>query len=78
MADSLDTVFGQLMEIVGDDGVFQWRYNVLYNIALVMVASVLYNSMLFAFAKPDHWCQVPGREQWNFTTEEWKNMTLPR
>ncbi|XP_026477381.1 carcinine transporter-like [Ctenocephalides felis] len=26
---------------------------------------------------PDHWCYVPGRENTNFTLQEWKNITLP-
>lgn len=78
MSESLDTAFGHLMEIVGNDGVFQLRYSILYNIALVLIASILYNGVLFAFAKQDHWCHVPGRDQFNLTAEEWKEMTLPR
>lgn len=77
-ADSLDTAFEKLMKTVGNDGVFQLRYNIMYNIALVFVASIIYNSMLFTFAKQDHWCHVPGRQHLNLTDDQWKNLTVPR
>lgn len=78
MSDSLDVAFVQLMETVGYDGVFQMRFNIMFNVCLVLVASIIYNSMLFAFAKQDHWCHVPGRDRTNFTDAEWKNFTVPR
>lgn len=73
-----DAVFDQIMEMVGDDGVFQKRFNYLFNIGVVFCAALLYNNMLFALNTPDHWCHVPGREQTNYTLEQWKNLTLPR
>lgn len=73
-----DAVFDQIMEMVGDDGRFQKRFNYLFNIGVVFCAALLYNNMLFALNTPDHWCHVPGRDSTNYTLEQWKNLTLPR
>lgn len=73
-----DAIFDRIMETVGDDGPFQRRFNYIFNIGLVFCASLVYNNMLFALSTPEHWCYVPGRENTNFSVEEWKKYTLPR
>lgn len=78
MSDAFDAAIDSLMETVGYNGPFQRRFNILFNVVMVLFASVAYNSMIFTFATPDHWCHVPGREHTNLTADEWKHATVPR
>lgn len=73
-----DAIFDKIMEMVGDDGPFQKRFNYIFNVGMVISAAMVYMNMILVLNVPDHWCFVPGREQTNFSMEEWKNLTLPR
>lgn len=57
---------------------FQRRFNWLFNVGLVMCVSMSYMNIIMALSEPKHHCQVPGRESYNLTVDEWKNLTLPR
>ncbi|GLV42087.1 uncharacterized protein CBL_04954 [Carabus blaptoides fortunei] len=37
-----------------------------------------YLNIILVLSVPDHWCHIPGRENTNYTLEEWKNLTLPK
>lgn len=79
MADNaFDAAFDRLMHSVGYSGPFQRRFNILFNCAMVVFASFLYNSMIFTFAMPDHWCHVPGQADTQMTDAQWKHATVPR
>lgn len=78
MAENQDAAFDKIMERVGDNGNFQKRFNWIFNVGLVLCASMAYMNIVLALSVPDHWCHVPGREKTNYTEEEWKNLTLPR
>lgn len=71
-------VFEKIMQKVGDSGPFQRRFNYLFNIGLVICASMVYMNLILALNVPNHWCHVPGREHANMSEELWKNLTLPR
>lgn len=73
-----DAAFDQIMETVGNNGRFQKTFNVVFNVGLVICASMAYMNIILALNVPDHWCHVPGREHTNFTQDEWKALTLPR
>lgn len=73
-----DRRFDMVMERVDYQGRFQRRFNVVFNFILVMVASLSYLNIILALSVPDHWCHIPGRENTNYTLEEWKNLTLPK
>lgn len=75
---SQDAAFDEVMEIVGNSGPFQNRFNTLYNGLMVIFGAMLARSFLISMNAPDHWCFVAGRENTNFTIDEWKNLTLPR
>lgn len=72
-----DAVFDRIMESVGDNGHFQKRFNLIFNIGLVLCASMAYMNVILALSVPDHECYVPGMEFFNFTVAEWRNLTLP-
>lgn len=76
MAD--DSAFDKVMELAGDEGPFQTRFNYIFNAGLVICASMVYMNIILALNVPEHWCHVPGREHTNFSLEEWKHLTLPR
>lgn len=72
-----DAIFDKIMESIGNNGSFQKRFNILFNIILSFLAAMPENNIVLAMSIPDHWCHVPGRENTNFTLQEWKNITLP-
>lgn len=73
-----DTIFDQIMEMVGDDGPFQKRFNCIFNTGMVVCGSLAYMNIILALNAPDYWCHVPGREHTNYSIEQWKHLTLPR
>lgn len=76
--ESHDSIFDKFMEMAGDDGPFQRRFNYIFNAGMVVFASLAYMNVILALNVPEHWCHVPGREFTNYTIEEWKHITLPR
>lgn len=77
MADH-DAAFDKVMEIVGNDGPFQARFNYIFNAAMVVFGGMSFMNIILALNVPDHWCYVAGRENTNYTLEQWKYLTLPR
>nr|CAD7406605.1 unnamed protein product [Timema cristinae] len=73
-----DMMFEQIMNKIGSRGKFQKRFNYLFNMFFVMLASMPYYNFVLAMAVPDHWCHVPGRNGTNYTLDQWKEITLPR
>ncbi|XP_026479557.1 carcinine transporter-like [Ctenocephalides felis] len=78
MPHDKDAVFDKVMQSVGDDGAFQKRFNYFYNTAMVALTVMPYINIVMMMAVPDHWCHVPGRNETNYSLEEWKALTLPR
>lgn len=76
--ESHDSIFDKFMEMAGDDGPFQKRFNYIFNAGMVVFGSLAYMNIILALNVPEHWCHVPGREFTNYTINEWKQMTLPR
>ncbi|XP_062702203.1 beta-alanine transporter isoform X1 [Aedes albopictus] len=74
-----DAVFDGILEKVGNDGRFQRRFNLIFNMGAIIFASMSYMSIILALNKPPHNCHVPGMERFNISDAEmWKNLTLPR
>lgn len=78
MGDNHDSAFDKIMEMTGNDGPFQRRYNYIYNFGMVGIAGMAFMNIILALNVPDHWCHIPGRENTNYSLEQWKNLTLPR
>ena len=76
--DHSEGAFEEVMQEVGNNGPFQRRFNYLFNIGLVVCASMVYMNIILAMNVPDFWCHVPGRENTSMSLELWKNLTLPR
>ena len=77
MADQEDIAFDKIMETVGNDGKFQKVFNHFYNVGLVCFASMAFMNIIMVLNEPDHTCKVPGREIYDLSIDEWKNLTLP-
>lgn len=73
-ADSFD----RIMERVGNEGRFQLRYNITFNMGMAIFGSLIYYNIIMAMNAPDHWCHVPGRELTNLTVDQWRALALPR
>ncbi|KAJ9573947.1 hypothetical protein L9F63_008689, partial [Diploptera punctata] len=69
--------FEMVMERVGMKGKFQLRFNLIYNMLFPMLFALPCFNILLAISVPQHWCHVPGREDTNFTLEQWKQRTIP-
>ncbi|XP_043224904.1 organic cation transporter 1-like [Amphibalanus amphitrite] len=76
MAPRVD--FDDILEMVGNENWFQRRliFVLVYPVSFLLAWMVL--NILFMVSVPDHWCYVPGREMYNMTLEQWKNLTIPR
>jgi OCT family organic cation transporter-like MFS transporter 4/5 len=77
MSEEDDQAFDRILEMVGNDGKFQLIFNRVFNVGLVTFATMAYMNIFLALTPPDHNCHVPGRESFNLSLEEWKNLTLP-
>ncbi|CAO1419238.1 unnamed protein product [Diamesa serratosioi] len=77
MAEVEDVAFDRIMELVGNDGKFQKVFNHFFNVGLVMFASMAYMNIVMVLNEPEHTCHVPGRSNFNVTTDLWRNLTLP-
>ncbi|EAT45535.1 AAEL003192-PA [Aedes aegypti] len=74
-----DAAFDRIMESVVDDGPFQKRYNLIFNVIGVMFFAMTVVNVLLILTVPEHNCMVPGKEQYNVSAiERWRNLTLPR
>lgn len=70
--------FDEIIELVGNKGTFQQRFNYIFNVGMVIFGGMSFMNMILALNVPQHWCHVPGREHTNYTLEQWKELTLPR
>uniref|UniRef100_A0A336MX72 CSON006225 protein n=1 Tax=Culicoides sonorensis TaxID=179676 RepID=A0A336MX72_CULSO len=70
-------IFDRIMEMVGNDGKFQRRFNFLFNFSICMFVSMAFMNIMLVLNDPDHWCFVPGREKTNYSIEEWRDLVLP-
>ncbi|PSN43705.1 hypothetical protein C0J52_18633 [Blattella germanica] len=70
--------FDEVLEHVGSEGRFQHRFNYLYNMFFTFLFAMPCFNIYLAFTIPGHWCHVPGRNETNYTLEEWKQLTLPK
>ena len=73
-----EDIFDSLMEHIGMDGTFQFRFKLLFNMAFILTVAMPTFNIMLAVTLPNHWCHVPGRNETNYTLEEWKSLTLPR
>jgi len=73
-----DDPFQALMEKAGDHGRYQTLYNYVFVAGLAFAGAMTYMNIILALNIPDHWCDVPGREQTQFTVDEWRELTLPK
>lgn len=70
--------FALVMEKVGFGGRFQIVYNTVFVLGLSFFGGMIYMNIILALNVPDHWCNVPGMNNTNFTLDEWRTITLPR
>lgn len=77
MADSESAIFDRIMETVGNDGKFQKRFNFLFNFSICIMVSMSFMNVMLVLNDPVHWCHVPGQNQTNLTTEQWRELVLP-
>jgi hypothetical protein len=76
--DDEEDIFEALMGHIGMDGKFQSLFNLVFNTAFGLTATMCVSNIVLALAKPNHWCHVPGRNETNYTAAEWRSLTVPR
>lgn len=69
--------FDEILAVVGVNGPFQKKYNIVYNFIFSILAALPFMNLVMALSAPEHWCYVPGREFTNFSVEEWRELTVP-
>lgn len=66
-----DAAFDRIMESIGNDGPFQRRYNIIFNVIAVLFFAMCVVNVLLILAVPDHRCSIPAmvnathNERWN-------------
>uniref|UniRef100_A0A182QL49 Major facilitator superfamily (MFS) profile domain-containing protein n=1 Tax=Anopheles farauti TaxID=69004 RepID=A0A182QL49_9DIPT len=58
-ADGSDAAFDRIMETIGNDGPFQRRYNIIFNVTAVLFFAMCVVNVLLVLAVPDHHCSIP-------------------
>uniref|UniRef100_A0A182N5L2 Major facilitator superfamily (MFS) profile domain-containing protein n=1 Tax=Anopheles dirus TaxID=7168 RepID=A0A182N5L2_9DIPT len=58
-ADGADAAFDRIMETIGNDGPFQRRYNIIFNVTAVLFFAMCVVNVLLVLAVPDHRCSIP-------------------
>lgn len=74
----MEPTFNDIMKVIGNNGKYQKRFNIIFNFILVFFSTLIYMNIIYSLIIPDHWCFVPGRESTNMTEVEWRNYTIPR
>lgn len=69
--------FDEVLAVVGVDGPFQKKYNIVYNFLFSILAALPFMNLVMALSSPEHWCYIPGREFTNYSVEEWRDLTIP-
>jgi OCT family organic cation transporter-like MFS transporter 4/5 len=77
MSEADDQAFDKLLEMVGNDGKFQLIFGWVFSVGFITCATMAYMNIILVMAPPKHNCHVPGRENFNLSVEEWRNLTLP-
>ncbi|XP_058060535.1 solute carrier family 22 member 7-like [Anopheles bellator] len=77
-----DAAFDRIMESIGNDGPFQRRYNIIFNVVAVLFFAMIVVNVLLILAVPEHRCSVPplAATHRNLSTddEQWKDMVYPK
>lgn len=73
-----DNSFDRILEIIGNDGPYQRRFNLVFGYLLLIAVYMPSLNIIMALAAPEHWCYIPGREGTNYTLDEWKEMKIPK
>lgn len=76
--EDVEDSFSTLLEKLGSDGTFYTRYNILYNIILLILVALPHFNYILAMYVPDHSCHVPGGKLLGYSQKEWKNLTIPK
>ncbi|XP_053681220.1 organic cation transporter protein-like [Anopheles nili] len=54
-----DAAFDRLMESIGNDGPFQKRYNIIFNVIAVLIVAMCVVNVLLVLVVPEHRCRIP-------------------
>uniref|UniRef100_A0AAG5CX81 Major facilitator superfamily (MFS) profile domain-containing protein n=1 Tax=Anopheles atroparvus TaxID=41427 RepID=A0AAG5CX81_ANOAO len=81
-ADGSDAAFDRIMESIGNDGPFQRRYNIIFNVVAVLFFAMTVVNVLLILAVPDHRCSLPsgaeGAERNETQRELWEDAVYPK
>ncbi|XP_047988643.1 organic cation transporter protein [Leguminivora glycinivorella] len=72
----MDTVYDRALFEVGDNGLFQKKFDLIYNIVLPFFWMMSYNNLLFVLAIIPHSCELPDKPV-NVSELAWKSKYIP-
>ncbi|KAJ0180604.1 hypothetical protein K1T71_004008 [Dendrolimus kikuchii] len=70
-----NSLYSGALSQVGD-GIFQKRFDIIYNLILAAVWSIAYNSVLLVLVVVPYTCKIPARSQ-NISVYDWKLKHIP-
>ncbi|KFB35671.1 AGAP004104-PA-like protein [Anopheles sinensis] len=78
-AGGSDAAFDRIMESIGNDGPFQKRYNIIFNVVAILFFAMTVVNVLLILAVPDHRCSIPPETDRNKTlAEHWEDIVYPK
>lgn len=73
----MDSVFDQALTEIGQDGRFQKKFDIIYNVILAILWPMAYMNLILALVVVPHMCQVPGKPD-NVSEVSWKEINIPQ
>ncbi|XP_028159783.1 solute carrier family 22 member 7 isoform X1 [Ostrinia furnacalis] len=72
----MDSVYERALNEVGQNGKFQIRFDIVYNLVFTALWATAYNSILLALVIIPHSCELPNRPE-NVSALDWKSKYIP-
>ena len=72
----MDSLYDRALSEVGQEGTFQIRFDLLYNVLLGGLWSMAYNNIILALTITPHTCKLPETPA-NFSEYLWKLKYIP-
>lgn len=72
----MDSVFDRALSEIGQDGKFQKKFDILFNLILAVLWPMAYMNLILALVVVPHTCQLPEKPK-GIDELSWKKMYIP-
>ncbi|XP_041977058.1 organic cation transporter protein isoform X2 [Aricia agestis] len=72
----MDSVYDRALVEIGNNNRYQKQYDILYNVGLVLLWSMVYTNIILCLTIVPHMCKIPDNSE-NITEYSWKQKNIP-